>query len=58
MTGDALTLYVGEKRIRRFSINSSDYARDSVFFYKPIRGDLIYCIAYLNELAEKYKKID
>ena len=56
--GYALTLYVGEKRIRRFSINSSDYARDSVFFYKPIRGDLIYCIAYLNELAEKYKKID
>ena len=56
--GYALNLYVGEKRIRRFSINSSDFARDSVFFYKPKSGDLAYCRAYLDELAEKYEKKD
>lgn len=56
--GYALHLYVGEKRIRRFCINTSDSARDSVFFYKPKRGDLIYCRAYLDELAEKYEKKD
>ena len=56
--GYALDLYVGEKRIRRFCINSSDSARDSVFFYKPKRGDLAYNRAYLDELAEKYEKKD
>lgn len=56
--GYALNLYVGEKRIRRFCINSSDSARDSVFFYMPKRGDLAYNRAYLDELAEKYEKKD
>ncbi len=51
-------LYAGDKCIRSFSINSNDSARDSVFFYKPKSGDLAYCRAYLDELAEKYEKKD
>ena len=56
--GYKLSLYAGEKFIRSFSINSNDSARDSVFFYKPKRGDLSYCRAYLDTLAEKYQKTD
>lgn len=51
-------LYVGDKCIRRFCVIDTATARDSVFFYKPKRGDLAYNRAYLDELAEKYEKKD
>ena len=53
----ALHLYAGDKHIRRFCVNFSDSARDSLFFYKPKRGDLAYCRAYLDELVKnKYQE--
>lgn len=53
-----LYLYAGDTCVRKFCVIDTATARDSVFFYKPKRGDLAYNRAYLDELAEKYEKKD
>ena len=51
-----LYLYAGDTCVRKFCVIDTATARDSVFFYKPKNGDLIYCKKYLDRLAEKYNK--
>ncbi len=51
-----LYLYAGDTCVRKFCVIDTATARDSVFFYKPKNGELIYCKKYLDRLAEKYNK--